>query len=83
MDERNKKEESMGKEEFRELAKDMKPIIKDMEDVLKKHGVECLASLCMSTDGYFSFDIHNSKWEYKRSNSNAKSVIYMYESEEV
>ena len=32
----------ISKEKFKELAKDMKPVIQEMEKVLSKHGVECL-----------------------------------------
>lgn len=75
--------DEIGKEKFKELAQDMKPVLKNMEDILKKHGVECLVSLCISTDGYFNLNVHDSEWEFKRTNSNSKSVIYRCESEEV
>lgn len=83
MDENSKKEETMGKEEFRNLAVDMKPVIKDMEDVLKKHGIKRLVSLAISTDGYFNLNVHDSQWEFKRADSSEKCVIYRCEREEL
>ena len=65
----------IGKEKFKELAKDMKPVINDMEAVLKKHGIDCLSSLTMSIDGYFNFSIHDSDWEFKRIGNDSRSVI--------
>lgn len=73
----------MSKEKFRELAEDMKPVIMDMDRILNKHGIECLSSLTMSTDGYFRFDIHDTEWEFKRANKDAKSVISFQICEEV
>ena len=67
--------DQMTQEEFEELAKDLKPVLKSMEAVLKKHNIECLTSTCMSTDGYFNFSLHDSDWEFKRTNSNAKMLI--------
>lgn len=71
------------KEKFKELAKDMKPVINDMEAVLKKHGIECLSSLTMNTDGYFNFGIHDSDWEFKRTRNDSKSVIAATFTEEI
>ena len=73
----------IGKEKFKELAKDMKPVINDMEAVLKKHGIECLSSLTMNTDGYFNFGIHDSDWEFKRTRNDSKSVIAATFTEEI
>lgn len=78
-----KSEGKMEKEEFRKLAVDMKPVIKDMEDVLRKHEVKCIASLTICADGYFNFSTHNSSWEFKRTDSSGKSLICTYTSEEV
>lgn len=73
----------MTQEEFKELAKDLKPVVKTMEDVLKKHNIESLTSMCMSTDGYFNFNVHDSEWEFKRANSNTKMLICKSITEEV
>lgn len=69
------KSKELTQEEFKELANDLKPVLKSMEAVLKKHNIECLASTCLSTDGYFNFSLHDSDWEFKRTNSDAKTLI--------
>ena len=70
-----KESNNITQEEFKDLAKDLKPVLKSMEDVLKKHNIECLASTSMSTDGYFNFSLHDSDWEFKRLSSDAKMLI--------
>lgn len=77
------KSKDLSHEEFKELAKDLKPVIKTMEEVLKKHSVECITSMTMSTDGYFHFSVHDSGWEFKRLDSNEKALICRCISEEV
>lgn len=77
------KENEMSKEEIKELAKDMKPVIESMEEVLKKHDIKCLTSMTMGTDGYFNFSLHDSDWEFKRLNSGSKALISMNIVEEV
>lgn len=75
-DQMNQEEsKELTQEEFEELAKDLKPVLKSMEAVLKKHNIECLTSTCLSTDGYFNFSLHDSDWEFKRTNSDAKTLI--------
>ena len=51
------------KEKFKALAADMKPVIEEMNEILKKHGVDCLASVTLSTDGYATFSHHKTSWE--------------------
>ena len=70
-------------EEFKELANDLKPVLKSMEAVLKKHNIECLTSTCLSTGGYFNFSLHDSDWEFKRTNSDAKMLICKSITEEI
>ena len=75
-DQMNREEsKDLTQEEFEKLAKDLKPVLKSMEAVLKKHNIECLTSTCLSTDGYFNFSLHDSDWEFKRTNSDAKTLI--------
>lgn len=69
--------------EFKELANDLKPVLKSMEAVLKKHNIECLTSISMSADGYFNFSLHDSDWEFKRLSSDAKMLICKSITEEV
>ena len=54
------------KEKFKALAADMKPVIDEMNEVLKKHGIECLASVTLSSDGYATFSHHKTSWEMIR-----------------
>lgn len=77
------KKNEISMEEFRELAKDMKPVLKSIEAVLKKHNINCLTSTVVSTDGYFNFNVHDSDWLYSRTDSNARAFISMHISEEV
>lgn len=67
----------MGKNEFRELAKDMEPVIAQMEEVLKRNDVTNLVSLTMDVEGYFHFQPHNSDWEFKRLNTDSRPKLSM------
>lgn len=73
----------ISREKFKGMANDMKPIIRDMEGILNKYGIEGLSSLIISADGYFHFDVQNTDWEFKRMNSDAKPVISFHIWEEV
>lgn len=77
------KHENLTQEGFKELAKDMKPVLKSMEEVLEKHNIECLTSLCINSDGYFNFSLHDSEWEFRRLNHDAKMMICRNITEEV
>lgn len=77
------KSKDLSHEKFKELAKDLKPVIKTMEEVLKKHDIESITSMTMSTDGYFHFSVHDSGWEFKRLDSEAKTLICKSITEEV
>lgn len=57
-------------EEFKEMAKDALPLIIQLEEVLKKHGVSNIASLTADvTTGYFSFSTYANEWEILRVNN--------------
>ncbi len=57
-------------ERFRGMAKEALPLIVQLEEVLKKHGVSAIASLTADvTTGYFSFSTHENEWEMTRSNN--------------
>lgn len=57
-------------EEFKELAKDILPLVNQIEDVLKKHGVTAIASVTADVStGYFSFSTHANRWEMLRVNN--------------
>lgn len=67
------------KEKFKALAVDILPAIEQMNAVLKKHGVEKLASVTTKTDGYFSFYTHETAWEMSRvSGSDTAKITYSY-----
>lgn len=67
------------KGKFKALAADMLPVIERMNAVLEKHGVEKLASVTMSTDGYFSFYTHETAWEMIRvSGSDTAKITYSF-----
>lgn len=70
-------------EEFKEISKDLLPLINQLEEVLKKHKVSAIASLTVDvTIGYFSFSTHANKWEMIRVN-NEYPVNLRYEHSEV
>lgn len=57
-------------EEFKEMAKDALPLIIQLEEVLKKHGVSNMASLTTDVStGYFTFSTYESDWEMLRTNN--------------
>lgn len=57
-------------EEFKELAKDILPLVTQIEDVLKKHGVTAIASITANVaTGYFSFSTRANSWEMVRVNN--------------
>lgn len=57
-------------EEFKELAKDVLPLARQIEDALKKHGVTAIASMTVDvTTGYLSFSTHANRWEMLRINN--------------
>lgn len=67
------------KEKFKALAADMLPVIEQMNEVLRKHGVEKLASVTTRTDGYFLFYTHETAWEMSRvSGSDTAKITYSF-----
>lgn len=70
-------------EDFRKLSMEVLPLANKLQEILKGHGVQDLASLTLSTDGYMTFHIHETKWEMVRAR-NDKAVRIRYEfSEEI
>lgn len=70
-------------EQFKELAKDILPLANQIEDVLKKHGVNVIASVTANVaTGYLSFSTHANRWEMVRTN-NEYPVNIRYEYSEV
>lgn len=70
-------------DKFKALAVDMIPVIKSMEDVLNKHGVENLASITMSTDGYFTFSHTGTEWNFTKVCNGSKPEIKLDYTEEL
>lgn len=68
---------------FKKLAVDMIPVIEEMGEVLKKHGVESLASINMSIDGYFTFSHAGTEWDFTRVCKNDAPKIRMNYTEEL
>lgn len=73
---------SSGKE-FKKLAVDMIPVIKEMEKVLRKYGIENLASISMSVDGYFTFSHTGTEWDFTRVYKNDTPKMQMKYVEEL
>ena len=70
-------------EEFKELAKDILPLVNQIEDVLKKHGVNTMAIMtAYVTSGYLTFNTHANNWKMIRVN-NEYPVNIQYEYSEV
>lgn len=70
----------MQKEQFRDLALDMKPVIKDFEKVLKKHGIDRIAHVVISNVGYFCFQLADSNYEMARTRD-GEPIRIKYEEE--
>lgn len=70
-------------EEFKELAKDILPLVNQIEDVLKRHGVTTMANMTADvTTGYLAFNTHANNWKMIRVN-NEYPVNIQYEYSEV
>ena len=51
------------------------PLINGIMAAVKKRGVEAMTSLSTGEDGYFSFDIHNSRWSLVRTGADKETTI--------
>ena len=70
----------MGNEKFKDLANDMLPLIEAMKAFLKKHEVDCLTSIKLDAEGYFSFSTHDSmKTMYRIKDGDSIDFEYMEE----
>lgn len=70
-------------EDFRKLSLEVLPLANKLQEVLKEHGVQDLASLTLGHDGYMTFHTHETEWEMVRV-GNQKAVRIRYEfSEEI
>lgn len=71
------------RETFKRLAKDMIPVIKDMERVLRENGVNRIANLSVETNGYFTFSHNGTDWDFTRLRSDCKPKIRKEYEEEI
>lgn len=67
------------KEAFMDLCINVLPLIEEIIENAKKSGVEGMVGVTMTTNGYISFDVHNSNWEMKRiDNESPAKIEYQY-----
>ena len=63
------------KEVFMGLCINVLPLIGEIIDSAKKSGVDGMVGLTVDTNGYISFDVHNSRWGMKRLDSDSPAKI--------
>ncbi len=67
------------KEAFMGLCTNVLPLIGGIIENAKRSGVEGMVGLSMDTNGYFSFDVHNSRWRMTRIDEGSSAKIeYQY-----
>lgn len=67
------------REAFMGLCINVLPLIREIIENTKKSGVDGMVSLTVATNGYISFDIHNSRWKMGRLDSESPAMIeYQY-----
>ncbi|MCM1559614.1 MAG: hypothetical protein NC123_08720 [Butyrivibrio sp.] len=67
------------REAFMGLCINVLPLIGEIIENAKKSGVDGMVGLTVATDGYISFDIHNSRWKMARLNGESPAKIeYQY-----
>lgn len=59
-------EPSISKEDFRGLCLAVIPLIETVRKYLEDHGIDNLASITMSSDGYVDFNVNGSDWRMSR-----------------
>lgn len=69
----------MNSGEFRELGKDVLPVIGDLERLLKKHSVKGSVGIIVSEDGYFSFQSYETDFKMQRINKESPITIHLKE----
>jgi hypothetical protein len=60
------------KEAFKGLCINVLPLIGKIIENTRKSGVEGMIGITVATDGYFSFDIHNSSWKMAKLNKDLR-----------
>lgn len=67
------------REAFMDLCINVLPLIGEIIENVKKSGVDGMVGLTVATNGYVSFDIHNSRWKMARRDSESPAKIeYQY-----
>jgi len=67
------------REAFMGLCINVLPLIRKIIENAKKSGVDGMVGLTVTTDGYISFDVHNSRWKMGRRDSESPAKIeYQY-----
>ena len=69
--------------EFKDLCTEVLPAIGNIEQILKREGVNDGVSIRVGTDGYLSMDIYNSRWRMARYQSDGPVKISYEYSEEI
>lgn len=70
-------------EDFRKLSLEVLPLANKLQEVLKENGIQDLASLTLSPDGYMAFHTHETKWEMVRARDDKAARIRYEFSEEI
>lgn len=63
------------KEAFMGLCINVLPLIGEIIESAKKSGVEGMVGLTVATNGYISFDVHNSRWKMGRMDNESPAKI--------
>ncbi len=71
------------KEAFKGLCINVPPPIGEIIESARKSGVEGMIGISVATDGYFSFDVHNSSWKMARLDNDSPVKIKYEHSEEI
>lgn len=71
------------KEAFKGLCINVLPLIGKIIESARKSGVEGMVGISVATDGYFSFDVHNSCWKMARIDNDSPVKIKYEHSEEI
>ena len=62
-------------EEFKELAKEVKPLLEEAIKILKKHETKGLASVTLGVDGYMDFIVFKGGMEMCRVDEDAPTRL--------
>lgn len=69
------REQNISKEDFRELCLTVAPMIETVRKFLKERGIDKMASLVMTADGYVNFDVFDTDWSMTRMSADEDAQI--------